>query len=188
MKIILSANFRTTLASTQGVHDIILPPFHPLVDAMGDIPRIYPDLRYPRLHIHQTSVSIIDMAVEQVSQQDHPISRVMGMIDNLHLREDGLSQLPIFLISVSESSKLMDDSDSTLYQLFLLAIAISHLPPPQNLETLHHHHYKNFSGDELRSYRSEVTSPRAGEHPDLHEIEWTQPIVKTGQIDQAAIH
>jgi hypothetical protein len=180
MKITLSANFRTTLASTQGVHDIILPPFHPPMDAMGDITRIYPDLRYPRLHIHRTSVSIWPLNSEfvypsrnifRVSQQEHPISRVMGMIDNLHLREDGLSQLPIFLISVSESSKLMDDSDSTLHQRFLLAIAIGHLPPPQNLETLHHHHYKNFSGDELRSYRSEVTTPRTGEHLDLHEIE-----------------
>jgi hypothetical protein len=49
------------------------------------------------------------------------------------------SQLPIFLIPVSEFSKFMDDSSSTFYQGFLWAIAISHLLLPQRLDTLRLH-------------------------------------------------
>jgi hypothetical protein len=85
------------------------------------------------------------------------------------------SQLPIFLISVSESSKFMDDSSSTFYQGFLWAIAISHLLLPQRLDTLRLH---QGTCDELRTTRSEAT-PRA-EDPNLHETEWTQPMVETG--------
>jgi hypothetical protein len=52
------------------------------------------------------------------------------------VRSPGASQLPILLISASESSKFMDDFNSTFYQGFLWVIAISHLQLPQRLDTL----------------------------------------------------
>jgi hypothetical protein len=70
------------------------------------------------------------------------------------VRSPGASQLPILLISVSESSKFMDDSNSTFYQGFLWAIAMSHLQLPQRLDT-------------LRLYRGscdELRTPEAKQH------------------------